>query len=228
MSFTLKPASDRSLLVSYGSEISPALQQRVYGLTQKLLAQRPSFIRDLHPAYGSVLIVFEPELATMRQVEAYVRELAESAAASYWPAAREVEIPVCYDEEFALDLPFVAAHNQLTREEVIALHTSGEYRVYFLGFAPGFAYLGGLSPKLFTPRLASPRTQVPPGSVAIGGQQTAVYPMSTPGGWRIIGRTPLQMFNAESATPALLALGDEVRFVAVSRDEFEMASANAF
>ncbi len=218
---TITPASDHSLLVSFGNEIALAPHRQVHALTQKLLTRRAAFMRDLHPAYSSLLIVFDPELATLAQVEAHVRALAESAAETVALAPRVVEIPVCYEEAFALDLPFVAAHNQLTREEVIALHTGGEYRVYFLGFSPGFAYLGGLSPRLCTPRLASPRTQVPAGSVAIGGQQTAIYPMSTPGGWRIIGRTPWRMFNAESSEPALLALGDIVRFVAVTRTAFD-------
>ncbi|MEK7726939.1 MAG: 5-oxoprolinase subunit PxpB [candidate division KSB1 bacterium] len=224
---TLQPASDHSLLVSFGNEISLAQHRRVHGLAQELFAHRAPFIRDLHPAYSSILVVFEPRLATWQQVAAHVRELAQSVAEVSLPASRVVEIPVCYDEEFSLDLQDVAEHNQLAREEVIALHTRGEYRVYFLGFTPGFAYLGGLSPRLFTPRLASPRKQVPAGSVAIGGQQAAVYPMCTPGGWRIIGRTPLPMFEAQKAEPALLALGDEVRFISISRAEFERAMARS-
>ena len=224
---TITPASDHSLLVSFGNEIALATHRQVLALTQKLFAQRAPFIRDLHPAYNSLLVVFEPELATFAQVEAHVRARGESGTETVSFASRVVEIPVCYEEAFALDLPFVAAHNQLSREEVIALHTGGEYRVYFLGFSPGFAYLGGLSSRLCTPRLASPRTLVPAGSVAIGGKQTAIYPMSTPGGWRIIGRTPWRMFNAERAEPALLALGDVVRFVAIARAEFERLAARS-
>lgn len=221
MHFTCKPASDHSLLISFGNEISLAQNRLVHGLAQKLFARRASFVRDIHPAYGSILLVFDPERATVSQAEAYVRELAEHVVESSGTVARLVEIPVCYAGEFAPDLPFVAAHNQLTREAVIALHTSGVYHVYFLGFSPGFAYLGGLSPKLFAPRLASPRMRVPANSVAIGGEQTAIYPMSTPGGWRLIGRTPLRMFDAERGEPAWLTWGDEVRFVAISRAEYE-------
>ena len=221
MHFTCKPASDHSLLISFGNEISLAQNRLVHGLAQKILARRAPFIRDIHPAYCSILLVFDPQLANLQQVETYVCDLAEHAFETFATAVRLVEIPVCYADEFAPDLPFVAAHNQLTREEVIAIHTSGVYRVYFLGFSPGFAYLGGLSPQIFAPRLASPRMRVPANSVAIGGEQTAIYPMSTPGGWRLIGRTPLRMFNAERAEPAWLALGDEVRFVAISRAEYE-------
>jgi len=223
MSFTLKPASDHSLLVIFGNEISLAHHHQVLALTQKLLAHPASFIRNLHPAYSSILLTFDPLQIALQQVEAHVRAFVDEIGDAVLPAPRLVEIPVRYEEEFGLDLQDVAAHHRLTREEVIALHTGGAYRVYFLGFTPGFAYLGGLSPRLFTPRLPSPRTQVPAGSVAIAGQQTGVYPMSTPGGWRIIGRTPLQMFDAQRAEPALLALGDEVRFIPLSRTEFERA-----
>ncbi len=221
MSLAIKPASDHSLLVSFGNEIAPAHHRQVCALTQRLLAHPASFIRNLHPAYCSILIAFDPMLFSLQEVEAYIRKVSDELAEAVLLAPRRVEIPVCYEEEFGIDLQEVAAHHQLTSEEVIALHTSGEYRVYFLGFSPGFAYLGGLSPRLYTPRLLSPRTQVPAGSVAIGGQQTGIYPMRTPGGWRIIGRTPLRLFAPEKEPPALLKLGDEIRFVRILRQEYE-------
>ncbi|NUO80921.1 5-oxoprolinase subunit PxpB [candidate division KSB1 bacterium] len=224
MPFALKPASDHSLLISFGNEISPAHHRQVYALTQRLLTHPASFICNLHPAYCSLLIAFDPLLSSLQEVEAYIRKVSDELAEAVLPAPRRVEIPVCYEEEFGIDLQDVAAHHHLTREEVIRLHASGEYRVYFLGFTPGFAYLGGLSPRLYTPRLLAPRTQVPAGSVAIGGQQTGIYPMSTPGGWRIIGRTPLKLFASEKESPALLALGDEVRFAPISPREFEELS----
>lgn len=134
---------------------------------------------------------------------------------------RFVEIPVCYDGEFGPDLADVARHTGLSVEEVIARHSAVEYRVHCLGFAPGFPYLGGLPPELATPRRATPRQGVPAGSVAIGGAQTGIYPQSSPGGWNVIGRTPLRLFDADREPPALLKAGDRVRFRPITRGEFE-------
>jgi inhibitor of KinA len=132
-----------------------------------------------------------------------------------------IVIPVCYDAEFGPDLTDVAAHNGIAVEEVIGLHTSATYTVYFLGFSPGFGYLGGLPKELRIPRLATPRSRVPAGSVGIGGEQTAVYPSETAGGWRLVGRTPLAMFNPASDSPSRLQPGDHVQFTAISRSAFE-------
>jgi inhibitor of KinA len=189
-------------------------------LTQKLLASRPDFVLDFHPAYCSVLISFDSTRAGLEEVEAFIRGLlAQSSEAAV--IRRQVEIPVCYESEFAPDLQDVAALNHLSPEEVIAIHSSGSYYVCFLGFMPGFAYLGGLSSRLATPRLSSPRTQVPAGSVAIGGNQTGIYPFNTPGGWRLIGRTPRKLFSPEKEPFSFFGLGDEVRFRIISREEFQ-------
>jgi inhibitor of KinA len=167
------------------------------------------------------LIAFDPLRATFQQVEAYIREALAASGKSVAPSPRRVEIPVCYDDEFAPDVNEVAEQNALSREEVVAIHVTGRYYVHFIGFTPGFAYLGGMSERLATPRLASPRTSVPAGSVGIGGKQTAIYPSSTPGGWRLIGRTPVKLFFPDQEPYSLLALGDEVRFKKISREEFE-------
>ena len=133
---------------------------------------------------------------------------------------RTVEIPVCYDPEFGPDLGLVAKQAKLTPEEVIKRHGKPEYLVYLVGFAPGFPYLGGLPKELHTPRHAKPRMVVPPGSVGIGGQQTGIYPLATPGGWNLIGRTPVRLFRPEENPPVLLRAGDQVKFRAISREEF--------
>ncbi|MBX6395501.1 MAG: 5-oxoprolinase subunit PxpB, partial [Alicyclobacillaceae bacterium] len=135
-------------------------------------------------------------------------------------AGRLVEIPVCYGGEFGPDLAYVADYHGLTPERVIEIHSSTEYRVYMIGFAPGFPYLGGLSPELATPRKTSPRLTIPAGSVGIAGNQTGVYSVSTPGGWQIIGRTPLVLFRPDLHPPSLLKAGDRVRFYPISREEF--------
>lgn len=181
--------------------------------------RREPGILNLHPAYATLLISFDPRLITHGRVEALARA-AESAHAEL-PATALVEIPVCYGGEFGPDLDDVAAHCRLTADGVIELHSSAEYLVHFIGFSPGFPYLGGLPEALATPRLLAPRVRVPAGSVAIGGSQTGVYPLASPGGWRLIGRTPLRLFRPEVEPPALLAMGDRVRFLPISRPEFD-------
>lgn len=195
--------------------------QQVRGLTRHLLERLPDFIVNIHPAYSSVLISFDPLRATFQEVESSLRNLLRDTATGPLPQPDQIEIPVCYDEVFGPDLADMAAMNGLSPEEVIGIHASGKYYVAFIGFTPGFGYLGGMSPRIATPRLPTPRTRVPAGSVAIGGDQTGVYPTATPGGWRIIGRTPLRLFVPDRDPPSLLALGGEVRFRRISRAEFD-------
>jgi inhibitor of KinA len=156
------------------------------------------------------------------QVESTLRGYEKRAEKIALPAPRLIEIPVCYGGELGPDLEKVAAKRKLKPERVIELHSSQTYRAYFLGFAPGFAYLGDLPDSLATPRLATPRKRVPVGSVGIAGKQTAVYPFATPGGWNLLGRTPLRMFQAEREPMELLDVGDEVRFHAITREEFSV------
>lgn len=209
---TIRPASDRSLLVAFGESISVDTHRRVFHLTRALEGVRG--ILNLHPAYASLLVEFDPRLRDHAQIEALVRERAEDeVAGSHEQETRLVEIPVRYGGEFGPDLADVARHTGLTPERVVEMHAGAEYLVYFLGFAPGFAYLGGLPDELATPRLSAPRKRVPVGSVAIGGNQTGVYPIESPGGWRIIGHTDAKLFDPSAAEPVLLRMGDRLRFV---------------
>jgi len=216
---TIRLASDRSLLISFGEEISLELHRRTARLTRSLQGVRG--ILNLHPAYCSVLVEFDPRLRSHAEIEALLRAHcaveaggARSATEPTRPE-RVVEIPVRYGGEFGPDLADVARQAGMSPERVVGLHASASYLVYFLGFSPGFPYLGGLPPELATPRLPAPRKLVPAGSVAIGGSQAGVYPMDSPGGWRIVGRTPLTLFDPRASPPALLAMGDRVRFVPV-------------
>ena len=209
---TIRPASDRSLLVCFGQEISAEALRRVVSLSRRLGGIRG--ILNHHPAYSSVLVDFDPRLRERAEIEALLRELASEDGGD-GAIERTVEIPVIYGGEYGADLEDVARHTGLPAERVVELHASAEYLVYFLGFSPGFPYLGGLPAELATPRLPAPRKLVPAGSVAIGGSQTGIYPVDSPGGWRIIGRTPLRLFDAEASPPALLAMGDRVRFVPI-------------
>jgi len=177
-------------------------------------------VRNLHPAYCSVLVKFDAMKLRPGELEERLRGYIARMEKLALPEARLVEIPVCYGGEYGPDLKDVAELHGITAERVIELHATTTYITYFLGFAPGFAYLGQLPEALATPRLATPRKSVPAGSVGIAGTQTGVYPISTPGGWRLLGRTPVKMFQPERAEMSLLSIGDRARFVPVSREQF--------
>ncbi len=211
-------ASDRALLLVFGDGISPAAHRDVRRLTP-LLRCAPG-VTNVHPAYASILAEFNPLATGRAALRRAAAELFAQAAAAPLPEARMVEIPVAYGGEYGPDLEDAAARLGRTPEEVIAIHSGAEYLVYFLGFSPGFPYLGGMPESIALPRLESPRRRVPAGSVAIGGRQTGVYPVASPGGWRIIGRTPLRLFQPEADPPVLLQMGDRVRFVPVARGGF--------
>lgn len=214
------PASDSSLLAVLGNTISPEVHERVIALFRALQARQQAGIRNLHPAYASLLVDFDPLRISYDYVAGLVEGLAKSYQAANASEARAVSIPVCYDAEFGPDLGDVAAHAGISIDEVIRLHSSATYLVYFLGFSPGFAYMGGLLEKLHTPRLATPRAQVAAGTVGIAGSQTGVYPVDSAGGWRLIGRTPLRMFDAGANPPTRLQPGDRVKFEAIDRAAF--------
>lgn len=215
------PASDSSLLVEFGNTVSEQMRRRVLALFHALLARRDPRIRNLHPGYASLLIDFDPLQLSHDQLAAHVQNLVVAETGVNAGSSRTVEIPVCYDAEFGPDLGDVAAHNKISIEEVIRLYASARYLVYFLGFSPGFAYMGGLPAALRTPRLATPRTRVAAGSVGIAGEQTGVYPISSAGGWRLIGRTPARMFDSTANPPTRLQPGDMVRFMPITRSAFE-------
>ena len=206
---TFRYASDQSLMVYLGEQIDLETHHRVLKLLRLLEAEPIPGVRNLHPAYNSILIVFDPLDQEHKNIERTVATYLERLHAVTLPEPRTVEIPVIYDGP---DLAEVAQIHGITTQNVIELHSKSTYIVYFVGFVPGFAYLGGLPPELATPRLESPRKRVPKGSVAIGGTHTGVYPFDTPGGWRLIGKTPLEIFDPNSAELSKLRIGDQVRF----------------
>jgi inhibitor of KinA len=227
-------ASDQALLVYFETsakksgakaprlqnQITPESHEQVRKLLRLLEAEPIAGVRNLHPAYCSILIKFDALLLSHGALEATLRAYIERMKKVTLPEPRLVEIPVCYGGEFGPDLKSVAELHGMTPESAIELHASTTYHVYFLGFAPGFAYLGELPETLLTPRLATPRRSVPAGSVGIAGSQTGVYPIATPGGWRLLGRTPVAMFRPDRAEMSLLAIGDSVRFVPISASQF--------
>ncbi len=209
---------DSALLMILGNSIDPAFNRRVLALS-KALADFPG-LTDLVPAYASLALHYDPLIWThanlMASLAPYLEEIEGEIHES-----RLLEIPVCYGGEHGPDLEEVAENVGLRSEEVIVRHSGGEYRVYFLGFTPGFPYLGGLDSKLAMPRMSTPRALVPSGSVGIAGAQTGIYPKDSPGGWRIIGRTPFRLFDPGRQSPCLLAPGDRLRFLPISPEEFD-------
>lgn len=209
------------MLVYLGEEISFAAHERVLQLLSLLGKEPPSWLRNLQPAYTSLMVTFDPCLVDHAQVQATLLKLQRRAKTVRRPKSRTIEIPVCYGDEFGPDLEEVAKLHRLKPSAVIDLHSSQTYHAYFLGFAPGFAYLGDVPEKIATPRLETPRKKVPVGSVGIAGRQTGVYPFPTPGGWRLIGRTPKQMFLVDGKkAKAAISVGDLVEFRSISRDDF--------
>jgi KipI family sensor histidine kinase inhibitor len=213
-------ASDQSLLVCFGQQTTLDAHQRVRKLLRLLESEPVAGIRNLHPAYCSLLIKFDILKLQHGELEAILRPYLDRLDDVILPQPRQVEIPVCYGGDYGPDLDDVAAMHRMTPARAIELHASVAYTVYFLGFVPGFAYLGELPEALVTPRLAAPRRTVPPGSVGIAGSQTGIYPFATPGGWRLLGRTPLAMFRPDRKAMSLLSIGDRVRFTHITRERF--------
>ncbi len=215
----LHHAGDSLVLVEFESTIAPDVNRRAVALAGAIAAARVPGVRDVVPAYASVGVHVDPLRFDQATLDAVVSHAWDTAAGAE-PPARVVEIPVCYGGAFGPDLADVATFAGCTEADVIARHAAGRYRVYMLGFLPGFAYLGGVEASIAMPRRSTPRTSVPAGSVGIAGQQTGVYPCESPGGWRLIGRTPVAMFDLTRPVPALLAPGDTVRFVPMPHDRW--------
>ncbi len=219
-SVQFQPASDQSLLIYFGQQMTPDAHQSVRKLL-RVLKQKPiAGVRNLNPAYSSILVTFDALRLNHADLEEILRGYVQRLDALRIPKGRELKIPTCYGGEFGPDLNEVASLHALTPAQAIELHASVTYTVYFLGFVPGFAYLGELPEALATPRLNTPRRSTSPGSVGIAGNQTGVYPFATPGGWRLIGRTPIAMFRPDRKAMSFLSIGDRVRFTPISAARF--------
>ncbi len=214
------PCGDTGFLVEFAEEISPAVNEKVRRLALLLKEIKPPWLRELVPAYRSVLLYYDPELISFHVLEEFLLNLEDNSRHRPLPLARVTVFPVVYGGEYGPDLEGLAAFNHLSPREVVDLHTGVDYRVYMLGFTPGFPYLGGMSPRISMPRLATPRLQIPPGSVGIAGLQTGIYPLESPGGWRLIGRTPVRLWDPRKDPPVLLSVGDSVRFASVNEAEY--------
>ena len=208
------------MLVYLGEEIGAVAHARVVRLLRLLQREPIKWLRNIQPAYCSVLITFDAAAVDHAEVQETISRLEKRAKITPAAKPRLVEVPVCYGGEFGPDMEDVAQQRGLTAEKVVELHIARTYHAYFLGFAPGFAYLGDVAEEIATPRLETPRKEVAAGSGGIAGQQTAIYPFATPGGWRLIGRTPLEIFRKDREPMGLISIGDQVKFRPITRAEF--------
>jgi inhibitor of KinA len=221
MDIRLVPAGDSALVAELDELIDPAVNARVIALGAAVRDADLPGIRDIVPAFRSVTVYFDPLVMDVERLAGRLRQLAVGLSSIGAAPARTVEIPVCYDAGLGPDLADVAAFGHIDQSEVAAIHAATTYRVYMLGFVPGFAYLGTVDPRIAAPRRREPRVQVPAGAVAIAGGQTGIYPRQTPGGWNIVGRTPITVAALDRTPPSLLQPGDAVRFVPIDRPEFD-------
>jgi inhibitor of KinA len=218
------PAGDAALVAEFPPRIDPRINDRCRAVAAELRSRWAAILRDVVIGYCTVTVYFDPVRVDSRWLESEIRAAAVSAEDAGPDAGAVIQVPVCYEGEWAPDLAEVAAFGGCSPDEVIARHTDREYRVYLVGFIPGFAYMAEVDPSIAAPRRATPRTAVPIGSVAIAGGQTGIYPAVTPGGWNIIGRTPVMPYDPARLEPFLFKAGDRVQFVRVSRADFEQVS----
>lgn len=221
-----KQSGDHALTVYFENEISPEINAQVCSLYDSLQKKEIKGVTELLPTFNALTVFYDPFKISSKSLEKKLTKRLGSSTEDKQKAKRVFIIPVCYDEEFALDIDNVCRHNSLTRDEVVRIHSSQDYLIYMLGFLPGFAYLGGLDERLHTPRLKSPRTEIPAGSVGIGGNQTGMYPLASPGGWQIIGKTPLKLFDAQRENPIFYNAGDYIRFKPISKEEFYLIESD--
>jgi len=217
----IRISGDRAVLVEYGDAIDPAVNEKVRAMAALLKQGLPEGVEAVIPAYRNLLLIYDPLVTSPEKLLSLLQGLEARLHEIGIPPPRIVEIPVLYGGEFGPDIEVVARHSGVTVEQVIAIHSGTDYPIYMIGFTPGFCYLGGLDRRIHTPRRKTPRTLLPGGSVGIAEAQTGMYPVDSPGGWQIIGRTPLKLFAPERATPFLYEAGDRIRFVPVTSGEYD-------
>jgi inhibitor of KinA len=225
----IEAVGDRCLMVVFGQHVDPAINARVHALADHLIDHPVAGVIDVVPAFTTVAVHYRPEqvagisasLSPHAALQDSITAILTRGVTANRTQARTVDIPVCYDEEFGPDLQEVALACGFSTDEVIRRHGASDHVVYMLGFAPGFPYMGGLDPSLAMPRRSTPRVKIPAGTVAIAREQSSVYTLETPGGWNLIGRTPLRLFRPRNDPPTLLRPGDRVRFVPISRERFD-------
>ncbi|MVT06748.1 5-oxoprolinase subunit PxpB [Chitinophaga tropicalis] len=226
--YIIAPLGDSAIIIEWEQEISPVIHQRVLNTYHYLRSLQHIYILDLIPAYASLTVIYNARAARYAydEVIRIVTDALNMSAAEVAVVSRQIEIPVCYDPSLGPDLLAMAEQKSLSVDKIVELHTQTTYTVYMLGFLPGFPYMGTVDDILATPRLKKPRVKIPAGSVGIAGAQTGIYPLDSPGGWNLIGKTPVRMFDAEKEIPCYCQPGDQVRFVPVSLEEFHELNHN--
>ena len=223
---TISPVGDCAISIDFGQVINPKINRHIRQTIERIQELKLDGITELVPTYCALLIQYDAMLYSYSDICNLMEPLLEpSATDDANERVTVIEIPTVYGGEFGPDLGFVASHNNLSEDEVVSIHSGTDYLVYMLGFIPGFTYLGGMDPRIATPRLSSPRTLIPAGSVGIAGEQTGTYPSDSPGGWQIIGRTPVTMYDMSKEQAALLSAGDYVRYVPIDEAEYNRIKA---
>lgn len=218
--FEIIAYGDSCLRIQFGDQITSEINQRIRGFSLCLTNENIKGVIEWIPTYTAISIIYNPSIISYEQLKAIVMVLKDTYDELEIPSAKIFHIPTCYEEEFSPDLSTVAKHNDLDEDEVISIHSSKEYLIYMIGFSPGFPYLGGISSEIATPRLANPRVQIPAGSVGIAERQTGIYSVATPGGWQLIGRTPISLYDSSKESPILLEAGNYIKFTPISVSEY--------
>ena len=213
-------AGDSSVLIEFGNEIRPETNRRISATVQLIREQQIEGIVDMIPTYCALLINYDPRVILYDPLVKRLESLLKIEVSAGETRKRVYEIPVCYGGKYGPDMDVIAKHAGLTEEEVVQIHSSRDYLIYMLGFLPGFTYLGGLDERIHTPRLKTPRVRIEAGSVGIGGSQTGIYPLDSPGGWNLMGKTPVRTYDPEREVPILVEAGEYIRFVPVTEEEY--------
>ncbi|MDR0696762.1 MAG: 5-oxoprolinase subunit PxpB [Christensenellaceae bacterium] len=216
------PVADSGVRMDFGKKIDRDINDSVMKIYNAVKAKPFCGVYEIIPSYCSILFIYDPLLTNYNKIVANLQRLLRSENSNNSLKSKLVYIPVCYGGDFGEDINDVANHTKISVDKIIEMHSSPEYLIYMLGFLPGFAYLGGLPPQLTTPRLKNPRTKITAGSVGIGGEQTGIYPLDSPGGWRLIGRTPIKPYDPYRDNPFLFRAGDYIKFVPITKDEYYM------
>lgn len=214
------PAGDKAIVVEFGAVISEEVNKKVRAMMLAISSKEIAAIVEMLPTYRSLMIHYQPLATEYDALVDALKALENQLDSLQVPPPQVIEVPTLYGGAYGPDIQTVAAHNHITVEQVIKIHSSQAYLIYMLGFTPGFPYLGGMDEQIATPRLAAPRIKIPAGSVGIAGNQTGIYPMDSPGGWQLIGRTPISLYDPHNTTPILLKAGDYIRFVPISEEEY--------
>jgi len=214
------PAGDSAILIEFEQKIAPEINNKITALVRLIKEQQIEGIVELLPSFCALLVNYDPRVITYRQLNDRLSELAQLDIEVEGQPARIFEIPTCYGGSYGPDIDHISERAELSVQEVVDIHSSRDYLIYMLGFMPGFSYLGGLDERIHTPRLATPRVKIHGGSVGIAGGQTGIYPIDSPGGWQLLGMTPVKTYDPNRDVPILYNAGDYIRFVPINEDEF--------